>query len=74
MNISEVAATTAGHQDLPADLSRVLKHQYGSTPIACRSSTHQTGSTGSYNNHINLLQGNYFPLKKETHCTQSDRF
>jgi hypothetical protein len=44
MNIGEVAAASAGNEDLAAGLGAVFEKSYASATVACHGSAHQSGS------------------------------
>src|SRR5690554_8087601 len=63
VQISEVTAATAGHQDLLAGLVGVVQHQHLSPAIAGGGRTHQPGGTGADDDYVILGCGycHYLP-------------
>ena len=57
MQIGEIAASAARHQDLLADLVGTLQHQHATAPAPGHKGTHQAGRTAADNDHIELTHG-----------------
>src|SRR3546814_9360589 len=57
MQIGEIAATAAGHQDLLADAIGAFDHQHAPPARAGGRCTHQAGGTAADDDHVKMLHG-----------------
>ena len=54
IQVGEIAATAAGHEDFLARLVGVIQHQHPMALIGSRGGTHQSGRTGADHHNIHL--------------------
>src|SRR5690606_25062555 len=55
IEVGEIAAAAAGHEDLAAGLRRMVEHQYAPATVGGRRGAHQSCRTGTNNNDVCVL-------------------